>query len=113
MPHRVGRNFCGAAEHEGLGAPALAGGDRRHRAAGRDRAVVGQQRIVVPSCAALVAVLDQQPVGPLAAGAVVLDADQHPAAMQPLALKLNFSSPLLKRLLRIETAFRLPVAAIP
>jgi hypothetical protein len=56
---------------------------------------------------------DQQPVGSLAAGPVVLDADQHPASLEMRALKLEFQIAVRESLLgRVSTLGR-PIAAIP
>ena len=66
-----------------------------------------------PSRGELVAVLDQQPVGALAAVAIVLHPHQHPAAMQPLALEDEFEVALGERFLGRAPPFGLPVAAVP
>ena len=62
---------------------------------------------------AVVAVLDQQPVLALAAGAVALHADQHPSAAQTLALQDELEFAGLQRLLGIDSRLRRPVAPVP
>src|SRR5580692_5289299 len=56
---------------------------------------------------------DEEPVGALAAGAIVAYAYQHPAAMQALALEREFQVAGAQRLLGRFGSFRNPVAAIP
>ena len=111
-PHGIG---VGASppSMNGFGAAALAGGDLRHRAAGGDRAVLVQHRVAIAVARILVAVLDQQPVGSLAAGAIVLHPHQHPAAVQPLAVEREFEVALRPAPARRHAAFGLPVAAVP
>jgi hypothetical protein len=58
----------------------------------------------------IIAMLDQEPVGTLAAGAIVAHAHQHPAAMQLFALQREFQVALAKAALRIVG---FPIAAVP
>ena len=60
-----------------------------------------------------VAMLDQQPVGALAAVAVVLQPNQDPAAAQPLPGEREFQLAAGERLLGRLAAFGLPIPAIP
>ncbi|MNV22051.1 hypothetical protein D3C71_1130080 [compost metagenome] len=57
--------------------------------------------------------LDQQPVDPLAAVAVVAHTNKHEAAMQPIALQRELEIAFRQCVFRGPVAFRLPVAAIP
>ena len=70
-----------------------------------------QEGIAVALAGGVVAVLDQQPVGALAAHAVVLHAHEHPAALQPLAFQREFQVAAFQPVMRI--AFGNPVAAVP
>ncbi len=54
--------------------------------------------------------LDQEPVGPFSSGAVVAHADQHPAAVQLVAVQREFQIALLVSPLRI---LGFPIAAVP
>ena len=60
-----------------------------------------------------VAVLDQQPVGALAAGPVTLHPHQHPAAVQPLAVEREFQIAVRERRLRRRIASGSQIAAVP
>ncbi len=73
--------------HERAGLASPAGRDVVHRAGRGDRGVVVEQGLAQALSRLLVLVLDQQPVDPLAAGAVMLHADQDPAALEPLSLQ--------------------------
>ena len=101
----------GLARDEGRRRLALAGRDRVQAAAGGDGFGVRQEGIAVALAGGVVAVLDQQPVGALAAPAVVLHAHEHPAALQPLAFQSEFQVAALQPLMRI--ALGNPVAAVP
>ncbi len=57
--------------------------------------------------------LDEQPVGSLAAGPVALHPHQHPAAAQALAVQCEFKVTLGQGRLGRPVAFRLPIAAVP
>ena len=61
----------------------------------------------------LVAMLDQQPVGALAAGPVMFHAHQHKTAMQPLPFERELEIALLERLFWRKVAFRLPISPVP
>ena len=114
LPHRAGRAL-------------LAGHERRRRAAGAerdllqgaargDRLGILQELVLVAFLGRLVAMLDQEPVGALAAPASTLLAvpfhpHQHPAAMQALAFEDELEVALLQAFMRI--ALRQPVAAVP
>ena len=111
FPDRVGGG--GGPDHEGFGGGLPAGGDVGHGAARRDRAVFVGERFAVAVAGGVVAVLDQQPVGALAAGLVVLDADQDPAAVQALAFEAELEVAVGQGLLGGLRAFRGPVAAVP
>ena len=74
-------------QHERLRLSALARSNGLHRAAGRDGVVI----LIKDRCAAgrdgeFVAVLDQEPVGALAAVTIVGHADEDETAMQALPL---------------------------
>ena len=85
-----------------------------HRAAGGDRAVLRPSICRSRSRAEFVAMLDQQPVGALAAVAVALHAHEHPAALQLLAGEHELELALAQlRLGRRSAPSRQPVAAIP
>ena len=49
-------------ENERLGAATLARGDLGHRAARRDRAILGQQGVAIIVAREFIAMLDEQPV---------------------------------------------------
>ena len=75
-------------QHERLRLATLAGSDRLHGAAGRDRGVILlKDRSAVRLDGEFIAMLDQQPVGAFAPFPVVGHPDQHEAAMQPLAFE--------------------------
>lgn len=57
--------------------------------------------------------LDQQPIGALAALAIVAHAHKHEAAVQALAFEGELEVALGKRLFRALLSLRLPIAAIP
>jgi hypothetical protein len=57
--------------------------------------------------------LDEEPVGALAAAAVVAQTHQHPAAVQSLALERELQVAAAQRLLGRLGPLRNPVAAIP
>ncbi len=71
-----------------------------------------RSRAVGVAAPLLVAVLDQQPVGPRCRRCVVLHPHQHPAAVQPLAVQRELQVALRQALLR-RHALRRPVAAVP
>lgn len=98
---------------ERLGRTAAPGGDRLHRSARGHRGVGFQDRIAIGIDRMVVAMLDQEPVCPLAAVAVMLHAHQHEAALQPLAVERELEVALLELALRAELALRLPVAPVP
>ena len=88
LPHRVGGGRGTA--HERCGRRPVARRDRRHRTARRDRAVLGEMRVLARA-RPFVAMLDQQPVGALAPSptvlglAVPLHPHEHPRPVQALA----------------------------
>src|SRR5258708_7212915 len=57
--------------------------------------------------------LDQQPVGALAAAAVTLHTYQNPTSMQPLAVQCEFQVSGFESLLRRFAVFGRPVSAVP
>src|SRR5579864_2278984 len=57
--------------------------------------------------------LYKEPVGTTATGAIVADADQHPAPFQARAVELESKTAVLEHLLRRPRALRLPIAAVP
>ena len=61
----------------------------------------------------LVAVLDEEPIGPFAAVAVRAHADKHPAAVQPDTLQFEFKLPGRECSLRRSRPQRPPIAPIP
>lgn len=70
--------------------------------AGSDRLVLIQDVIVLAFAGILVAMLDQQPVGALAAAiTVVAYAHQHPASVQLIAMKGKFQIALLEATLGV------------
>src|SRR5207253_972728 len=71
IPHRV--RFSGElrVEHEGAWSASLAGGNLIQRAAGGDRAVIGEECIAVVLVRVCVAMLDQEPVASSAAFAIL------------------------------------------
>lgn len=113
VPDRV-RLDVAAGRHERFRLPPLAADDLLHRPAGRDRRHV----LVQDGCALLfdgmlVVVLDQQPVCPFAAIAIVAHPDEHEATMQALAMKHELEVTLLQGLFRRLIAFGFPIATIP
>ena len=114
LPHRAGRALL--AGHERRRRAPLAERDLLQGPSRGDRLGVFQKRILVALMGELVAMLDQQPVGALAAPAstfiaVPFHAHQHPAAVQAFALKDELEVALLQAFVRIT--LRQPVAAIP
>ena len=73
--------------HERAGFASSSGRDVVHRTGRGDRSVVVEQGLAQPFPSLLVLMLDQQPVHPLAAGAVMLHADQDPAALELVSLQ--------------------------
>ena len=57
--------------------------------------------------------LDQKPIGPFAAGPVMLHADENPAAVQTLSLQHELEVAASKRFLWRLVAFGLPISAVP
>ena len=110
IPDVVRSGARSGADHERLGAAALALRDLIHRAARGDRSVQVENVVVAAFPSVFVAMLDQQPVGAFAAAAVVTHPHQHPAAMQLLAVEREFEIALLEAALGIVAA---PGAAIP
>lgn len=87
--------------HERSWLAARALGDLLHAAAGGDGS-----RVLLQDCRAvlvngvIVTMFDEQPVGPLAAIAIVAHPHQDEAAMQPLAMKRELEVALLQGLFR-------------
>src|SRR5258708_10103207 len=57
--------------------------------------------------------LNQQPIGALATAAISLHTDQHPTAMQALAVEPELQGPGFERGFGRIRAFGRPVAAVP
>src|SRR6185295_18975306 len=93
-----------ARRHERSRPAPLAGGDLLHGPPRSYRAVLLQNRLAILAFE-LVAVLDQEQVGALAALAVVAHADQNPAALQLAAGERVLEIALAQR--RIEVAIAL------
>src|SRR5690606_36065823 len=113
VPHGIGRRLLRALEHECGRPPALAGRDLRHGAAGSNRTVFGEKRGGFPLVArVLVAMLDEEPVRALRLR-IVAHANEHPAALQTLAMQREFELAACQRSIDRKRSFGLPVAAIP
>ena len=110
MPDRIGLAAPALRGHERFWRTALAGGDFFHRAARGDGAILVENIVGLAFFGELVAVLDQQPVGALAAAAVVAHAHQHPTAVQLLAIQRELQVALLEAGLG---SVGFPVAAVP
>ena len=109
VPDRVG--LCLAlGQHERLWRLALALRDLRHRSSRSHGAILFQDVVGLAFLGEFVAVLDQEPVGALAAVAVALHPHQHPAAVQLVAMQREFQVALLEAALGI---IGFPDAAIP
>jgi hypothetical protein len=100
-------------EHERPRAASLAGRNGGHRAARRDRSILGQRRSTVPNTGILVVMLDEKPVVALAPGPIVLHPHQHPAAAQALSLERELQIAAGQPLLRRLVAFGFSIAAVP
>ncbi len=113
LPHRAGRAFL--AGHEGRWRRPRAERDLLQGPSRGDRLGVLQKLVLIAFLGRLVAMLDQQPVGALAAPtplvAVPFHPHEHPAAMQALAFEDELEVALLQSLVRV--ALRQPVAAVP
>ena len=110
MPDRVCIHAAGFCRHERFWRPALARGDLFHRAARGDGTILVENIVGLAFPGELVAVLDQEPVGALAAAAVVAHAHQHPTAVQLFAIKRELQVALLEAGLG---SVGFPVAAVP
>src|SRR6266850_3084076 len=110
MPDRVGLGRAGLHRHKGFWRFAFTCGDLLHRASRRDRSVLVEDIVGLAFFGKIVAMLDQQPVGPLAAIAVVAHAHQHPTAMKLVAMQRKFQIALLEAPLRVVG---FPIAAVP
>ena len=109
VPDRVG--LCLAlGQHERLWRLALALRDLRHRSPRGHGAILFQDVVGLAFLGEFVAVLDQEPVGALAAVAVALHPHQHPAAVQLVAMQREFQVALLEAAIGI---IGFPGAAIP
>jgi hypothetical protein len=60
----------------------------------------------------IISMFDQEPVGTLATIAIAAHANEHPAAVQPLALQFEFEVARFERALR-RCADWLPISAVP
>src|SRR6185437_373323 len=110
MPDSVGLAAAVLRRHERLWRSALALSDLLHRPSGRDRTILLEDIIAFALLGVFVAMLDQKPVGALAAGAVMAHAHQHPASVQLVALKREFEVAFPEAGFGIIT---IPIAAIP
>ena len=100
VPDSIGLNLA-ACRHERYRLSPLAGGDLLHLPAGCDRGhVLVQDGRAVLVDGMIVVVFDQQPVGPLAAVAIIPHAHQDEAAMQALAMEHELEITLLQSLFR-------------
>ena len=98
--------------HEGAWLASSAGRDVVHGAGRGDRSVVFEQGLTQAFPRLLVLVLDQEPVHPLAAGAVMLHADQDPAALELVTLQGELEVAVEQSLLG-RGLLRLPRAPVP
>ncbi|MHC2386025.1 hypothetical protein ACVIHB_000841 [Bradyrhizobium liaoningense] len=110
LPDCIGLAPGTLGQHERLWRAALAFGNLLHRAAGGDGLVLVENVVVRAFADIFVTMLDQEPVGALAAGAVVAHAHQDPASMQLLAVQGELQIALLEAGFRI---IRFPRAAVP
>ena len=110
MPDRVSLAAAGLRRHERFWCPAFTFGDLLHRPARRHGSVGVQDIVGVAFLGELVAMLDQEPVGPFSPGAVVAHTDQHPAAVQLVTVQREFQIAFLVSPLRIVG---FPIAAVP
>ena len=108
VPHRARRALL--VRHEGRRRAAGAERDLL-QAAARCDGLVPQQLFLVALMGEFVAMLDQQPVGSLAAEAVAAHAHQHPAAAQALTFQGEFELALFQSFVGI--ALGDPIAAVP
>ena len=113
VPHSVRLHSRFTRQHKRLRPAPLPCGDRRHRAARCDRAILGEDRAGVAFSSVLIPMLDQKPIGPFAAGPVMLHADENPAAVQTLSLQHELEVATSKRFLWRLVAFGLPISAVP
>ncbi len=110
IPYRVGPAAAGFRRHERLWGLALAFRDLGHRPTRSDGLIGIENAVGAAFPREIVAMLDEKPVGALAAVAVVAHPDQHPASMQLLAMQRELQIALL------ESPFRIvgfPIAAVP
>ncbi len=110
MPHRIRPRARGLCRHERLGRPALAARDLRHAASRGDGFILVQDVVGLALFGVLIVVLDQEPVGALAACAVVAHPHQHPAAMQLVAMQGEFQVAFLEALFGIVG---FPITTVP
>ena len=110
MPDRVGFGFVAFGQHERLWRLSPALGDLRHRSPRGDRAIRIKDVVGVACPGEFVAVLDQEPVGALAAVTVALHPHQHPAAVQFLAVQVEFQVALGEAAIGV---IGFPGAAVP
>src|SRR3954447_9303769 len=110
MPDCVGFHERRLAGHERFRRPALAGGDLVHASLRRDGSVRLQDLVGFAFPGVFVAMLDQQPVGPLTAVAVIAHSHQDPTAVQLLAMESELEVALLEP---ARGVVRLPIAAVP
>ena len=109
VPDRVSLRLA-LGQHERFRRLALALRDLRHRPSRGHGAILLQDVVGLAFFGVFVAVLDQEPVGALAAVAVALHSHQHPASVQLVAVQDEFQVALLEAALGI---IGFPSAAIP
>src|SRR3954453_7907514 len=110
MPDCIGFHEIRLAGHERFWCLALAGGDLVHASFRGDRPVRLQDLVGFAFPGVFVAMLDQQPVGPLTAVAVIAHPHQDPTPVQLLAMESELEAALLEP---TRGVLRLPVAAVP
>ena len=97
LPDRIGLGRAAPSPvMNGFGALPLPAAICSMRAAGGDRAILVEDVVRLALSRIFVAMLDQQPVGALAAGAVVAHPHQHPAAVQLVAVEGELQVALLE-----------------
>ncbi len=110
MPDRVRACALGLRRHERLWGFALAPGNLVHGSPRCHGSIGIQDFVGLAFSGEFVAMLDQEPVGPLAPVAVVAHAHQHPAATKLVAVQREFQIALLESFFGIV---RYPIATVP
>ena len=113
VPYRVGLARRSGREHERLGPPSFAVGNLLHRAAGGDRAILAEHGLAARVRGVCVAMLDQQPIGALAAELIAAHAHQDPTALELVTLQREFQIARLQCVLGAFHALGNPEAAVP